>query len=227
MLVFLEPRSTSFSSSDVSKICHQTRPWFDDPPLTLPPPACRTIGHTINTIILLLPTLYYWNDPRWKFVLLAKLTLPEAVWEQATHYFTRQLHNVHKFKIVPLLILDALFFANGGAQQVLSGPKDGLYYFMFYYFVVFMGGNLVEVRALPSLSFRALPFPQNLRGCSCSSFAFSPSEWFVRTVGRESGARSSDCTFRWSSEFLRVVWISKVAGMDQELRLLCFSDPYG
>eukprot|EP00243_Klebsormidium_subtile_P002470 TRINITY_DN14913_c0_g1_i1.p1 TRINITY_DN14913_c0_g1~~TRINITY_DN14913_c0_g1_i1.p1 ORF type:complete len:186 (+),score=65.77 TRINITY_DN14913_c0_g1_i1:477-1034(+) len=104
----------------------------------------RTIGHTINTLILLLPTLYYWHDPRWKFVLLAKLTLPEAVWEQATHFFTRQLHNVHKLKIVPLLVLDAIFFANGGAQQVLSGPRDGLYYFMFYYFVVFMGGNLVE-----------------------------------------------------------------------------------
>jgi len=103
-----------------------------------------TIGHTINTLILLLPTLYYWNDPRWKFVLVAKLTLPEAVWEQASHFFTKQLHNVHKWKILPLLAMHAVFFLNGGPQQVLSGPRDGLYWFMIYYFVVFMGGNLVE-----------------------------------------------------------------------------------
>lgn len=110
------------------------------------PTPCRTIGHTINTLILLLPTLYYWNDPRWKFVLVAKLTLPEAVWEQASHFFTKQLHNVHKWKILPLLAMHAVFFLNGGPQQVLSGPRDGLYWFMIYYFVVFMGGNLVEVR---------------------------------------------------------------------------------
>jgi hypothetical protein len=68
------------------------------------------------------------------------------VWEQASHFFTKQLHNVHKWKILPLLAMHAVFFLNGGAQQVLSGPRDGLYWFMIYYFAVFMGGNLVEVR---------------------------------------------------------------------------------